>query len=572
MSEPSGIRFFAQEVFRAAPAPILTYITLSAAGGLSPFAQVVALRILLERALRGGPHPAGSFLLPLALLTGSYLVSEGVLLGVASLSTFLNSRLTTRLGQRVLQSGQDLSLVELDQGAVHDQMRRALDESRYRPIQLISQVSSLIQATVSVVSIFALLLRISWLVAIMILLSPIPVLVGQLLAGRLSYRVENETAKYRRMLDYFIQLASDKAAVRDMRVLGAADFFVTTFFSTARTLWRWQGRLLRQNVLLYLPLMLVSLSLTLGAQIVALTSALHGGRPANAVTVVQSIIMLTVAFEALTGAVAGVTIGLRFGRDYSAFALRPPSAAQWGTLPFPARLVAGIQLDGVTFSYPNAAGDNLRVDSLRLPPTGLVIVSGPNGAGKSTLCKILLGLYPPGSGQLLVDGLPLEEYSESSVRAWMSAAFQDFSMFHLSLRHNLCMGSAEAVRMTDPQLLDCLADVGLAEFVRGLPDGLDSALGGRFGDGIDLSMGQWQRLALARVIIRRPAVIVLDEPWAFQDAAADTLLRRTVERLARSSLVIIVTHRPLVTSLRPVHIEVLDGQATRIMRDQEIIA
>ena len=105
-----------------------------------------------------------------------------------------------------------------------------------------------------------------------------------------------------------------------------------------------------------------------------------------------------------------------------------------------------------------------------------------------------------------------------------------------------------------------------------LPDGLDSALGGRFGDGVDLSMGQWQRLALARVIIRRPAVIVLDEPWAFQDTAADALLRRTVERLARSSLVIIVTHRPLVTSLKTVHIEVLDGQATRARHDQEVTA
>ncbi|MGI8445619.1 MAG: ATP-binding cassette domain-containing protein [Streptosporangiaceae bacterium] len=572
MSGQPGIRFFAREVLRAAPAPIVTYVALSAVGGLSPFAQVVALRILLERALHGG-HPAvGSFILPLALLTGSYLVSEGVSLGVASLSTYLNSRLTTRLGQRVLQSGQELSLAELDQGVVHDQMRRALDESRYRPIQLISQISSLIQATVSVVSIFALLLRISSLVAIMILISPIPVLIGQLLAGRLSYKVENETAKYRRMLDYFIQLASDKAAVRDMRVLGAADFFVTTFFSTAQTLWRWQGRLLRQNVLLYLPLMLLSLSLTLGAQIVAVASAIHGDQPANAVTVVQSIIMLTVAFEALTGAVAGVAIGLRFGRDFSAFALRPPSASHWGTCPFPPRLAAGIQLDGVTFSYPNSTVANLTVDSLTLPPTGIVIVSGPNGAGKSTFCKILLGLYAPDSGQLLVDGLPLAEYSESSARAWMSAAFQDFSMFHLSIRHNLCMGSGEAVRMTDPQLLENLAEVGLSEFVQSLPDGLDSALGGRFGDGIDLSMGQWQRLALARVIVRRPAIVVLDEPWAFQDPAADVLLRQTVERMARSSLVIIVTHRPLITSLETVHIEVLDGKAARIMRGQEVIA
>jgi ATP-binding cassette subfamily B protein len=195
----------------------------------------------------------------------------------------------------------------------------------------------------------------------------------------------------------------------------------------------------------------------------------------------------------------------------------------------------------------------------------LVSVTGPNGAGKSTFCKLLLGLYQPSEGIISADGFALGDYEPTSLLNHTCAVFQDFGMFQLSIRDNLRLGSeANSESNPDGDLLEVLNQVGLAELIARLPQGLDTVVGGRFEEGPDLSMGQWQRLAIARALLRDLAIIVLDEPWAFQDAQANEALNAIVGKLAETMLVVIVTHRELSLLKPAMSLRIIDGQVQRI--------
>lgn len=558
ISTSSAVRFLS-EVFKVAPWANSTYLVLAGVNGLVPFGQILVLRLVVQRAASSARISA--YLLPLLLLAGIFLATELLDMAVASIATYLNVTLAASLGRKVLVRAQSLSLAELDSPVLHDQMRRALDESRYRASQLTTQAAAIIRTSISTISIVGLLVRVNALVALLILLSPLPILIGQMISGRWTYSVEMESVRHRRALDYLVELASNKSTGRDLRLLGAPGFLPEKFRLGSIQLLFWQNRLLRKNVKLYIPLMLLGLALTVTAQWLAIRAAVNSQRPADVVTVIQSVITLSLTFAALVTALGGIAVAFRFAQDYFRFIDRPTPGSETDLRPFPLPLKSGLAFESATFKYPNADEATISIPSLRLPNKGLVTVTGPNGAGKSTFCKLLLGLYEPTEGLISADGYSLSDYELRSLRDRTCAVFQDFGMFQLSIRDNLRLGSESIVDANpDKDLFDVLSHVGLAEFIEGLPKGLDTVVGGRFEEGPDLSMGQWQRIAIARVLLRDLAVIVLDEPWAFQDAQANEALNTIVGKLAESMLVVIVTHREL-SLLKPVMcLRIVDGQ------------
>ena len=183
-------------------------------------------------------------------------------------------------------------------------------------------------------------------------------------------------------------------------------------------------------------------------------------------------------------------------------------------LPVPARLADGIRLDHVSFAYPGT--DRLVLDDidLTLPAGAVVAVVGENGAGKSTLVKLLAKLYEPTSGAILVDGAPLARMPADEWRQRMAGAFQDFFRFELAARHSVGVG--DVPRLDDVgAVAGAIGQAGADDMVTALPDGLDTQLGPTWPDGVEVSFGQWQKLALARGFMREgPLLLVLDEPTA----------------------------------------------------------
>jgi ATP-binding cassette, subfamily B, bacterial len=228
--------------------------------------------------------------------------------------------------------------------------------------------------------------------------------------------------------------------------------------------------------------------------------------------------------------------------DYAA------AVAQHAHLPAPDRIADGIRLEHLTFSYPGASRPALDDVSLFLPAGSVVAVVGENGAGKSTLVKLLAKLYSPTSGRILVDGTDLAEMDTARWRERLAGAFQDF--FRFEFRAGQAVGVGDLPRLdAEPAVAAAVDRAGAADLIRALPSGLATQLGPTWDNGVDVSFGQWQKLALARGFMRdEPLLVALDEPTAALDAETEhQLFERYAERAHRArqsgSVTILVSHR-----------------------------
>jgi ATP-binding cassette subfamily B protein len=245
----------------------------------------------------------------------------------------------------------------------------------------------------------------------------------------------------------------------------------------------------------------------------------------------------------------------------------------------PARLRTGIALEGLRFAYPGSDDQTvLGPLSLELPAGRAIAVVGHNGAGKTTLVKLLAGMYRPSEGRVLIDGIDLAQLDLGEWRAHLTAAFQDFTRFQLRLRESVGVG--ELARIDDRDLVSAaLARAGSAQLEAELPDGLETHIGNRFTAGRELSGGQWQRIALARGLMRRaPLLVVLDEPTASLDPPTEAALFARYARTARElgaahgTITLLVSHRFSTVRAAEVIVVLEDGKAVESGSHEQLIA
>ncbi len=289
-----------------------------------------------------------------------------------------------------------------------------------------------------------------------------------------------------------------------------------------------------------------------GASYVGAIVFVSSGLGASAATV-----LLVLAAGSRLSAYIGATVGeigflrgfwmdgsrrLAWLEDYAA------SLTAAADLPVPSALRAGIRLDRVSFAYPGTSRTVLDDISLSLPAGSVIAIVGENGAGKSTLVKLLAKMYEPSSGAIFVDDTPLARMAADEWRGRLAGAFQDFYRFELHARHTVGLG--DVPRLDDePAVVTAVGRAGAADVVARLPSGLETQLGPTWPGGVDVSFGQWQKLALARGFMRdRPLLLVLDEPTAALDAETEHALFERYSAAARDNradgrITLLVSHR-----------------------------
>ena len=218
----------------------------------------------------------------------------------------------------------------------------------------------------------------------------------------------------------------------------------------------------------------------------------------------------------------------------------------------------GIRFEQVSFTYPGATNPALHDINLYLPPGSRLALVGHNGSGKTTLIKLLAGLYTPNSGRILLDGTPLLEWEPRALRERIGVIFQDFVRYQFTVGENIGVGDRQ--RMEDRERLDVAADKGMAKpFIDQMDKGHDTQLGRWFKDGRELSIGQWQKVALSRAFMREEAdILVLDEPTAAMDAEAEAEIFQRLADLTQDQVAILISHRFSTVRMAD-DIVVLDG-------------
>ena len=549
-------------VVTAAGGAAALYVTLLGALALLPVAQVWLGKLIVDRLVGGtaaGPDVSGALLL--AVLYVVVLVIPEVLEPVQRVQiAWLEDRATAAVDDRLMAAGtRHVDLVDIERPAFQDHARLAQEAARrlMRAFTLLQGLSGLF----TVAGVCILLLQLHPLLPVVLLAAMAPHLWAEERLSGERWSAMQERSRAARAGDYCARITLAPAAAKEVRVFGLGDFFLQRFdarFAVALS----EFRRIRWAALRLLVAFggLHALALAGGFWYVA--AQVGAGRLTlgdialylgAVVQVERTLITLPVWF----GQLSDLLLHLRalFGlldRAGPRIAVPLPGMGR----PAPALLEQGVALQQVSFRYPESTQAVLADVSVVLPAGRVTALVGANGAGKSTLVKLLTRMYDPDTGTILLDGRPLHEYDLAAWRRQIAVVYQDFAQFALTFRENIAVGAYAAD--AGPGRVEQAAQwAGADEIAAQLPRGYATELTRQFAGGVELSGGEWQKVALARGFVRDAALVILDEPTAALDAEAEYRLFEQFRELVQGKTALIISHRFSTVRMAD-HIVVLD--------------
>ncbi|HTU94252.1 MAG TPA: ABC transporter ATP-binding protein [Solirubrobacteraceae bacterium] len=536
--------------FRAAPWTALACLALGVGAAVAGVTYSIGFRVMVDGAIA---HDAGHVALG-AVLTASLFTASWLFLIVGGTEgTLLTDRVNLVLGVRIARVAATVPTLEHFEDSAMLGRLEQLTANRRTLAGAPRQLISLFGQTLRAVGIVVLLATIYLPVLVVPLLAVAPALSDRW-AARIQRRADDALTEDRRLLDAMFALATGADSARELRTYGITDELAQRHAALGERVRRRAVRAAVLSSALEAVGWIVFAAGLVGAIVVLVLRAADGHVSPGQVVMAVSLLRRAQTQISRSTDTAGsfntsvTTAGhLLWLEDHAAQMGSPGGTGQ--PAPVPPRLRRGLTLEGLIFAYPGGEEPALGPLDLELPAGRTVALVGENGAGKTTLVKLLCGMYRPTAGRIAVDGLDLQALDPGAWRERVSAAFQDFVRFQFRLGESVGVGDL-------PRLDD--ADVVRAALTRAdadgleheLADGLQGWIGNRFTGGRELSGGQWQRLALARGLMRgAPLLVVLDEPTASLDAATETALFERYAQAARAAaeaqgtVTLLVSHR-----------------------------
>lgn len=466
--------------------------------------------------------------------------------GTAVVRSLMGMRLGLAVNVTILRKTLTLQLKHFQDPTFYDQLTRARREASYRPLALTGEVLGLLSALVTLLGIVALLFSFSWLSVGVLLLAAFPAALAELRFSRVTYELRNRRAAESRRLNYLeYVLASDEHA-KEVMAHGLGPTLLGRYEEIGERMWREERSLaIRRMLWVTLLAQLGTLSFY-GCYLYIVYRTVSGQLSLGDMT------LYVLAFRQGQQSFQAILLGIGALYEHDLYMSNLLSFLAQPTESTPLLLPAqsertegerGIRFEDVGFQYPGQPGFALRHINLMIPAGQSLALVGHNGAGKTTFIKLLTGLYEPTEGRVLLDGRDLRTLEKDDLRRRMSVIFQDFNQYQLSARDNI--GYGDPPHAGDADRIDQAVERGgAADVIASLPNGLSTQLGRWFDQGVDLSGGQWQRIALSRAMMRSDAdIVVLDEPTAALDVDAEAEVFERVRALAQGRTVILISHR-----------------------------
>ncbi|MFE6841333.1 ABC transporter ATP-binding protein [Streptomyces sp. NPDC057686] len=543
------------------PRQVLSVSALSLVTSVLPAAQVYGTAVMFQSVVDAVTRGTGSqsAVTAAAFLAGIAVFNHFLVVLRDHQESLLRSRLPDAVGLMIMEKSARLSLRQFEDPDTYDSLQRATRGAVFRPLEVFTHLIAVGSAAVSFVSVGAVLLRMSVPVALAVCLAPVPAALVGLYFSRRSHAAEHARTEGRRRLTYLEHLLTNDRTYKETRLfglvpllLGRSRALVNGFYETDRRIEDRQAQ--------YAGLFgLLSAGTTAAAILLSVRSALDTGQVGALAGNIAGIALIQTSVRSLcTSGVQLYENNLFLGHLFSFMDMEEQPAADPGGLPLPPVLRHGIEFRDVSFSYPGETGPPvLDGISFTVPAGSCVALVGRNGAGKSTLLKLLTRFYEPTGGRILLDGRPLADYGLRELRDSIGVIFQDYQEYEAPVRENIGFGKVSALG-DDHLLWEAAETAGAREVLAGLPRGLDAQLGRWFSGGHQLSGGQWQKVALARAVVRKAPIMILDEPTAAIDAAAEAEVFDVLRSVRTRTTSLLVAHR--FSAVRTAdHIVVLDG-------------
>lgn len=457
--------------------------------------------------------------------------------------SLLGDRFTNHVSLRMMAHATSLDLVSFEDPIFYDKMERARRQTASR-LGMLASLASMAQQIITLLSLSAGIIAFSPVLLVLLVAAVIPPFLGETRFAMLSYSLLYRWTPERRELDYLRLLGASNSSAKEVKIFGLGNYLT----ERARTLFH---RFYKENRGLAIKRAitggLLNLLPTAGyytAYAYILFRALSGS------ITVGDLTFLTGAFARSRGLIeqifsgfSGIAEQALFVEDlFDFFKTQPSIMSRPGAISSPRPVKRGFEFRDVSFSYPGSSKLVLNHLSFHIEAGERIALVGENGAGKTTIVKLLARLYDPTEGSILLDGVDLRDYDVEDLRREVGVIFQDFMRYDMKVWENIGFGRIEAV--DDEARIQQAASKAYADVVvDALPHGYDQMLGRRFEGGVDLSGGQWQKIALARAYMRDAQLLILDEPTATLDARAEYEVFLRFSELTRDRMAVLISHR-----------------------------
>jgi ATP-binding cassette, subfamily B, bacterial len=455
----------------------------------------------------------------------------------------LNNRFTLRMNLRLISNCNQLDLEFFENSQFQDRLERARTQAGAQ-VGLLHTLLDIGQQAIGLVAMIASSFFVAPFLVVVQLVGVVPIVFAEGYFARRRYHLHRERTAIRRMLEYLLLLGTSAVSAKEIKL-----------FDVGRLIWdRYAGLSEKYNDQ---DAQLSARQSVIGALLVAGGSAIYYAsygvlifRTAHGLLSLGRLVFLAGVLKSSKDQLSSLFWGfsrtsdqLMYLNDVFEFFDEKPtvrSGRPYACVPAPIR--KGVEFRNVSFSYGGSCEPALSNVSFRIEPGERVALVGENGAGKTTVIKLLTRLYDPTAGQILIDGIDLREFDPGELRRAITAIFQDFVRYDFSAEENIAFGDLGALGNRG-RVTMAAEQAQAAALIGQLPKGYSQILGKRFEDGVDLSGGQWQKVALARACIRDAQVVILDEPTSAIDPRAEAMLFRNFTEMVSGKMAIVISHR-----------------------------
>ncbi|MDB5246702.1 MAG: transporter ATP-binding protein [Segetibacter sp.] len=478
-----------------------------------------------------------------AIEFGLAILSDSLSRAITLMDSLLGDLFSNHTSIRIMSHAATLDLDQFENSTFYDKLERARQQTVGRTI-LLSQVLSQVQDLITMAFLAAGLLAFNpWLI-ILLLLAIIPAFLGEAYFNDKTYALSRRQTPERRELDYVRFLGASDETAKEVKIFNLSGFIINRFRQLSNRFYGDNKMLaIRRTIWGTLFAMLGSAGYY-GAYVFMIAEAVRGKISIGDLTFLAgSFRQLRSLLEGILIRFTSVSQGAVYLQDFfEFFQIKPKIVLSANPLPFPNPVKQGFTFENVGFKYSNSDRWANRHVSFTLHPGEKIALVGENGAGKTTLVKLLARLYDPTEGRILLDGIDLREYDLDELRIQIGVIFQDYIRYQMNVSQNIAVGNIKEVGNADLIKTSSVQSMA-APLIERLPNKYDQMLGRRFNNGIDLSGGEWQKIALARAYMKDAQLLILDEPTAALDARAEYEVFQRFAELTKGKSAVLISHR-----------------------------
>ncbi|MES2648562.1 MAG: ABC transporter ATP-binding protein [Bacteroidota bacterium] len=512
-----------------------------------PLAMLYVGKLIIDHVILLSKQPGDVSLdhlwLLLAIEFGLAILSDALSRATTLLDSLLGDLFSNNTSVKIMAHAATLDLDQFENSAFYDKLERARQQTIGRTI-LLSQVLSQVQDIITMGFLAAGLLVFNpWLMALL-LVAIIPAFLGEIYFNDKTYALSRRQTPERRELDYMRFLGASDETAKEVKMFDLSSFLIKRFKTLSGKFYTDNKKLaIRRSAFGTLFAVLGSAGYY-GAYVFILLKAVTGAISIGDLT------LLAGSFRQMRSLLEGILIrftsvsqgAVYLGDFFDFFKIKPNIIQAYNPHPFPNPISTGFEFENVGFKYANSEKWANRHLTFTLHPGEKLALVGENGAGKTTLVKLLARLYDPTEGRILLDGIDLREYDLFQLRMNIGVIFQDFLRYQMSVSQNIAAGNITETE--NRPLIVSAAEQSLAHpMIEKLPAQYDQVLGRRFNNGVELSGGEWQKIALARAYMKDAQVIILDEPTAALDARAEYNVFQRFAELTKGRSAVLISHR-----------------------------